>query len=384
MLPVVLAATFIYAFDFNVVNVALPTLQRDLHAGPVALELVVGGYAFTYSAGLVTGGRLGDLFGYRLMFLSGMAAFTASSMLCGLSTTPSQLVAARLIQGLTAAAMVPQVLALITATFPPTERTRAFAWFGVTGAVSGVVGQVLGGLILDANVAGLGWRAIFFVNLPIGAVVFALAHRILPRLTTDRRPSLDLIGVVGISGALALALVPLTLGRSEGWPTWMWIALAASVPAMTLALRFERSLARRGGDPLMDLSLFASPAFRRGPRHRHRLHGVLRQQHLRHEPAAPKRPRAHAVPGWIELRPVLPRRGAHCPRWPEAHRALRRAGGHPGRLRYRARPASPWSALLSQPSARASRSGGWSQDSGSSAQATASSSPPTSAPPSAP
>lgn len=264
MLPVVLSATFIYAFDFNVVNVALPTLQRDLHADPAALELVVGGYAFTYAAGLVTGGRLGDLFGYRRMFLVGMAAFTVASMLCGLSATTSQLVAARLVQGLTAAAMVPQVLALITATFPPPERTRAFAWFGVTGAISGVMGQVLGGLILDANVAGLGWRAIFFVNLPVGAVVLTFARRILPRLTTTRRPSLDLIGVVGISVAVALALVPLTLGRSEGWPTWMWIALVASMPAMALTLRYERRLARRGGNPLLDLSLFASRAFSAG------------------------------------------------------------------------------------------------------------------------
>jgi len=264
MLPVVLSATFIYAFDFNVVNVALPTLQRDLHAGPVALELVVGGYAFTYAAGLVTGGRLGDLFGYRRMFLAGMAAFTVASLLCGLSTSPAQLVAARLGQGLTAAVMVPQALALITATFPPTERTRALAWFGVAGAVSAVMGQVLGGLILDANVADLGWRAIFFVNLPIGVVVLAFARRILPRLSTGRHPSLDLIGVVGISGALALVLVPLTLGRTEGWPTWTWIALAGSAPAMALALRYERRFAHRGGNPLMDLSLFASRAFSAG------------------------------------------------------------------------------------------------------------------------
>ena len=261
MLPVVLSATFIYAFDLNVVNVALPSLQRHLHAGPAALDLVVGGYAFTYAAGLVTGGRLGDLFGYRRMFLLGMASFTLASVLCGLSETPAELVAARLVQGLTAAAMVPQVLALITATFPPSERTRALAWFGVTGAISGVVGQVGGGLLLDANVFGLGWRTIFFVNLPVGLVVLALARRVLPRTRTDRRPSLDPIGVAGISGALALALVPLTLGNSDGWPPWTWISLVASVPAMTLALRYERRLARRGSSPLVDLSLFASRGF---------------------------------------------------------------------------------------------------------------------------
>lgn len=264
MLAVVLSATFMYAFDLNVVNVALPSLQHDLRAGPMALELVVGGYAFTYAAGLVTGGRLGDLFGYRRMFLTGMAAFTVASLLCGLSASPAQLVAARLLQGLTAAVMVPQVLAIITATFHPAERTRALAWFGVTGAVSGVAGQVLGGLMLDADIVGLGWRAIFLVNLPVGAVVLGAARRLLVRGTTGRRPSLDPVGVVGISGALALALVPLTLGRSQGWPAWTWTALAASVPAMTLALGYERRLARRGGSPLVDLSLFGSRAFSAG------------------------------------------------------------------------------------------------------------------------
>ena len=119
MLPVILSATFIYAFDFNVVNVALPSLHAHLRAGPVALELIVSGYAFAYAAGLVTGGRLGDLFGYRRLFVYGMAAFIIASLLCGLSATPAELVAARIAQGLAAAAMVPQVLALITSVFSP-------------------------------------------------------------------------------------------------------------------------------------------------------------------------------------------------------------------------------------------------------------------------
>lgn len=210
LLPVVLTATFMYAFDTNVVNVALPSLQRQLHAGPTALELVVGGYAFAYASGLVTGGRLGDLFGYRRLFLAGMAAFTLASVLCGLSGTPGQLAGARVVQGITAAAMVPQVLPLITVTFAPAQRTRALAWFGVTGAIGGVAGQVLGGLIIDADIAGLGWRAVFLVNLPAGGAVLALARGVLPR-PRARRTALDPVGVAGISGALALAPAPLTL-----------------------------------------------------------------------------------------------------------------------------------------------------------------------------
>ena len=123
----ILSATFMALFDFFVVNVAAPSLEHDLHAGQAALELIVGGYAFTYASGMVTGGRLGDLFGYRRLFLVGMAAFTLASLLCGLAQSPSQLIAARLLQGLTGAAMVPQVLALITATFPAEERPRAMS-----------------------------------------------------------------------------------------------------------------------------------------------------------------------------------------------------------------------------------------------------------------
>jgi EmrB/QacA subfamily drug resistance transporter len=264
MLPVALSATLMYGFDFNVVNVAIPSVRHDLHAGPASLELVVGGYAFTYAAGLVTGGRLGDLFGYRTMFLAGMAGFTVASVACGLAGTPGELVAARLVQGLTAAAMVPQVFALITSVFPVEERTRALAWFSVTASLSGLLGQVVGGLLLDANVFGLGWRVAFFVNLPVGVIVLGLARRLLPRTTSLRRPSLDPVGVVAVSGSLALALIPLTLGRGEGWPPWTWVLLAASAPAMILALVYERRLAGRGGDPLVDLALVRLRTFGAG------------------------------------------------------------------------------------------------------------------------
>jgi MFS family permease len=246
------------------VNVALPALQDELGAGPVALELVVGGYAFTYAAGLVTGGRLGDLVGHRRMFLLGLAAFTAASGLCGIAGTATELVFARLLQGLTAAAMVPQVLALITTNFAGRERLRALAWFGVGGAMSGALGQVLGGLLLVADALGLGWRAVFLVNIPAGAAVYALAHRVLPRVAPIGRPAFDPVGVVAVSGALVLALVPLIVGRSAGWPWWTLALLVASVPATALALGYERRLARRGGNPVLDLTLFRHRTFGAG------------------------------------------------------------------------------------------------------------------------
>lgn len=264
MLPVILSATFMALFDFFVVNVAAPSLEHDLHAGPAALELVVGGYAFTYASGMVTGGRLGDLFGYRRLFLLGMAAFTVASLLCGLARTPGELVAARLLQGLTGAAMVPQVLALITSMFPVEERPRAMSWFGVTAGIGSVAGQVLGGLLLDTGLFGLGWRVIFLVNVPVGIVALTLALRLPRGHRGSRRPRLDPIGAVGISGSLALVLVPLTLGREEGWPAWTWISMAAALPALATTLWWEQRLVRRGGEPLLDLTLFRDRAFAAG------------------------------------------------------------------------------------------------------------------------
>ncbi|AUG78959.1 MFS transporter [Kitasatospora sp. MMS16-BH015] len=264
MLPVLLLAMFMAQFDLYVVNVAAPSLEHDLHAGQAALELIVAGYAFTYASGLVTGGRLGDLFGSRRLFLWGTAAFTAASLLCGIAQNPGELVAFRLIQGLTGAAMVPQVLALITATFPPTERAKALSWFGVTVGVGAVAGQVLGGALLQADVFGLGWRVIFLINIPIGLISLGFAQSLLPRKRAAGTQKLDPVGAVGISGSLALALIPLVLGRTEHWPVWTWIMLILSAPVMAVTLAYEKKLTAKGGQPLLNLSLFSDRAFTRG------------------------------------------------------------------------------------------------------------------------
>jgi EmrB/QacA subfamily drug resistance transporter len=264
MLPVVLLAMFMAGFDIWVVNVAGPSLQRDLHVSDAALQLVVGGYAFMYASGMVTGGRLGDLVGYRRMFMTGVAGFAAASLLCGLARSPAGLVGARLLQGLAGAVMVPQVLALITATFPARERSRALAWFGVTMGLAFVSGQILGGLLLQADILGLGWRAIFLVNVPVGAAALTAAAIVVPRARGRRRPRLDPAGAAGVSASVALALVPLTLGHDQGWPAWTWASLAASLPVLALTLAWERRQARRGGDPLLDLPLFRDRAFAAG------------------------------------------------------------------------------------------------------------------------
>lgn len=264
MLPVILSATFMALFDFFVVNVAAPSLQQDLRAGESSLELIVGGYAFSYASGLVTGGRLGDRFGYRRMFMLGMAGFTIASLLCGLAQSPGQLIAARLLQGFTAAAMVPQVLALITSVFPPQERPKAVSWFGVAIGLGSIAGQILGGLLLNLNLFGWGWRTIFLVNLPVGAIALIAAGRLLPGHRGPAQRKLDPIGAIGLSGSLALALVPLVLGRSMHWPLWTWISMAAFVPALALVIWWQRVLTVRGGEPLLDLSLFRTRVFSAG------------------------------------------------------------------------------------------------------------------------
>jgi EmrB/QacA subfamily drug resistance transporter len=264
VLPVLLSALFMAMFDYFVVNVAAPSLQHDLGATEAGIELVVGGYGFAYASGLITGGRLGDLYGHRRLFVIGMGAFTAASLLCGLAGSPTLLIVARILQGATAAAMVPQVLALINLIFPAHERARAMAAFGATIGIGSVAGQVLGGVLLDANLFGWGWRTIFFINVPIGLAAAALAARWLPGHERRAGVKLDPVGALGISAALALVLVPITLGRPDGWPAWTWISMAAALPVGAAVLRYEARLGRGGGSPVLNVELLKERVFAAG------------------------------------------------------------------------------------------------------------------------
>jgi EmrB/QacA subfamily drug resistance transporter len=264
MLPVILIAMFMAGFDIWAVNVAAPSLQHDLHVSDAALQLIVGGYAFMYASGMVTGGRLGDLFGYKRLFLIGVVTFALASLACGLAPSSGLLVAFRLVQGLTGAMMVPQVVALITASFPARERSRALGWYGATMGLGFVSGQILGGGLIQANILGLSWRAVFLVNVPVGILALIVGAVVVPAARGQRRPRLDPLGAIGVSGSVALALVPLTLGRDEGWPVWTWVALAAALPALAGTIAWERRLTRRGGEPLLNMALFRDRAFSAG------------------------------------------------------------------------------------------------------------------------
>ncbi|WP_158865863.1 MFS transporter [Leifsonia sp. AG29] len=263
-LATVLLATFMAQFDLYVVNVALPVLQRQLHAEHSALQLIVGGYAFVYAAGLITAGRLGDRFGHRTVFLIGMAAFGLASLWCGLAQTGSGLVEARLVQGLAASVMVPQVLALISRLFTPAGRPRALSAFGVVIGIGAVAGQVVGGLLLHADLFGLHWRPIFLVNVPIALIGVVAGALLLPRHETTTHPRFDVLGAISLPVGLALLLVPLTLGQDAGWPWWTSVAIVAGALVVAAVLMWERRLSIRGGEPVLDPRLFRQAAFANG------------------------------------------------------------------------------------------------------------------------
>ena len=263
-LIVVLVGVLLPMLDFFIVNVALPTIDRDLHASQPLLELVVSGYATAYALLLVLGGRLGDAFGRKRLFMIGMAAFTLTSLACGLATSADMLVAGRIAQGASAALMVPQVLATIQAATTGERRARALGRYGATGGLAAVLGQVLGGLLVSWNLDGTGWRPIFLVNVPIGLAGLVLAQRYVPDTRHGNAARVDGRGTVLLGLTVLAVLLPLTEGRSLGWPVWTFVLLAlAPVFAAAFAVA-EIGLERSGRTPLVPPSLLRHASMRRG------------------------------------------------------------------------------------------------------------------------
>ena len=263
-LPVVLTGTFVIVLDFFIVNVALPAMQAELHASSGAVEWVVAGYGVTFATTLITAGRLGDRFGRRRMFSLGLAVFTLASAVCGAAPTPTVLVVARLLQGLAAALIAPQVLAIISVVYPGARQAKALAAYGLTLGLAAVGAQLIGGVLLQSDVAGLGWRAIFVINVPIGLAGLLAAAVFVPESRAERASRLDLVGTGLVTGGLVAVVLPLVEGRQHGWPAWTWISLA-SAPALLVAFAVhQRRLSRRGRDPLLEPALFARRAFSAG------------------------------------------------------------------------------------------------------------------------
>jgi EmrB/QacA subfamily drug resistance transporter len=264
MLPTVLAAPLLSAMDAFIVTLAIPALETDLDASTATIQLIIAGYAMTYGVGMVTGGRLGDLYGRRRVFASAIALFTAASLACGLAPTAGVLLGARVVQGAAAAMMVPQVLAIFSTVYEGEARARAINWYGFTLGVGAVLGQVVSGLLIGADVFGLGWRACFLVNLPVGIAAVVLTLRVVPESRAPGRPRLDPLGVLLVTFALLAVVVPLTVGREQGWPVWTWACFASAVPLFAVFGVHQHRLRTSGGSPLVDLTLFRERAFSAG------------------------------------------------------------------------------------------------------------------------
>ncbi|WP_043265344.1 MFS transporter [Streptomyces sp. CT34] len=260
-LAIVLAGAFMAVLDTFIVLVAAPAIQADLHSSAADIQLVLAGYQLTYAVALITVARLGDRFGRKRVFLLGTGLFTVSSVGCALAPDSGALIAARFVQGLSAAAMFPQVFAMIQVLLPAERRPRAFGALGAVIGMATVAGQLLGGVLISADLFGSSWRPVFWVNVPVGVVTSLLAARYVPetRAPEARRP--DLRGAAALTLALVLLVVPLVEGRSSGRPLWTWLSLAASVLAFAAFALVERRVDTSGGDPLVRLRLLRERPF---------------------------------------------------------------------------------------------------------------------------
>ncbi|QBD83397.1 MFS transporter [Ktedonosporobacter rubrisoli] len=255
LLVALLGAVFLGNIDVAVVNIALPAIHASLHASDAELELIVSGYTLAYGVSLITCARLGYLRGYLRMFILGLGVFTLTSLACGLAPNALVLVMMRIIQGIGTAMMVPQVLTGIQINFEGAARVRAIGLFTIVLSGSAILGQILGGVLVSANLFGATWRPIFLINVPIGVILMILAATFLPVDQRQQGQRLDLGGVATLSAALLLLVVPLIFGQDAGWSVWIWICFLASLPAFAIFVGWERKLARRGGSPVLNLRL---------------------------------------------------------------------------------------------------------------------------------
>jgi EmrB/QacA subfamily drug resistance transporter len=263
-LPVLLAGAFMVVLDFFIVNVALPSIATDLGAGESSLEWVVAGYGLTFAAFLITAGRLGDEFGRRRIYALGLGLFTAASAACGLAPSPGTLVLARVGQGVAGAVVMPQVLSIIGVTYKEADYVRALSYYGVALGLAAVGGQVIGGALVQTDVAGLGWRGCFLINVPIGLAALAATPRLVPESRAPARARIDLPGAVVLALGLTAVLLPLIEGRQHGWPAWTWISLGVSPLILGDFVVHQARLARRREGALLDLALFRERTFAAG------------------------------------------------------------------------------------------------------------------------
>jgi EmrB/QacA subfamily drug resistance transporter len=263
-LAIVMTAAFMDLVDVTIVNIAVPSIQKDTGASFSHIQWITAGYALAFAAGLITGGRLGDIHGRKRLFLIGIGGFTVASALCGFASDPDMLVAARILQGGMAALMVPQVLSIVHATFPAHERGKVFGLFGAVVGMGAVLGPLLGALLTEWNLFGLEWRPIFLINLPVGIAGLILGSRFITESRAPKALKLDLVGVALVTLGLLMLLYPLTRGHEAGWPLWGYVMMAGSLVVLAALVAYERRKAARDGSPLIELSLFRVKSFAAG------------------------------------------------------------------------------------------------------------------------
>ncbi|GAA3247578.1 MFS transporter [Nonomuraea helvata] len=261
LLAIILVGQFLAILNVNIVNVATPTIEADLHSSGAGLQMIVAGYTIVYAVLLITGARVGDLFGYRNAFLGGLTLFTLTTLGAGLAPSTGWLVAFRLLQGSGAALMMPQVLTLIQRNYQGAARGRAIGLWSLTVSGGIVIGQALGGILLGM---GAGWRIVFLVLVPVGALLLAAGLKVLPADRGGGKTGLDPWGLVSLSAAVLLLVVPMVLGRELGWPLWGWISMGLSVVMFAAFVRIERWVTASGGRPLVNAQVLRAPGMRPG------------------------------------------------------------------------------------------------------------------------
>ncbi|MEV0241776.1 MFS transporter [Streptomyces sp. NPDC050674] len=260
-LLVVLFGSFMDLVDATIVTVAAPAIARDTGAGPAQIQWTIAAYTLTLGAGLITGGRLGDQYGRKRLFLIGLAAFMVTSALCALAVDPGMLIGTRAAQGLAAGVMVPQVFGVIRASFAPAGRAKAFGAYGAVQGLAAVAGPLLGGLLVEADLFGLGWRTIFWINVPLSIAALVVGAKVLPESRSASTARLDLAGALLAASGILLVLLPVIQTETWGWTTVSHALLAAGVVLLTLFLAYERKLAGSGAEPAFDPALLRIRAF---------------------------------------------------------------------------------------------------------------------------
>ncbi|WP_462216315.1 MFS transporter [Klebsiella variicola] len=264
MFVILLVGAFLPPLDFFIVNVALPAIQGELGASSSAEQLVISSYAAVYAVTLITGGRLGDIYGRGKMFFLVLVGFAAASLLCGLAWSPWVLITGRVLQGATAAIMAPQALASVQAIFPEAEKPLALSIYGAVFGLASVIGQVLGGILISVNLFHLGWRAIFLVNLPVALLVILCGLPLVKETRAQSAQKLDPVGMLLATVMLSTLIVPLIEGREAGWPWWTWLSFLAFPLLVSLLWRYERRLSQHGGSPLLDPTVLRAPGLGQG------------------------------------------------------------------------------------------------------------------------